>query len=73
MTAHEIVMAACQEVLGFRPALHANLDDITDSLGRLEIGVEIENHVALPDEDEFKAATVADLVTAVEWATGERK
>lgn len=73
MTPREIVHAAVAAIVEQSFTDETPLADLTDSLGLVEIGVEIENHVALPMDAEFGWRTVGDLVATVEQAMGERR
>ena len=70
MTAREIVHAAVYAVTEQTFTDATVLRDLVDSLGLVENGVEIENHVALPADVEFTWETVADAVESVARAMG---
>ncbi len=73
MTAREIVYAAVYAVSEQTFTDATALRDLVDSLGLVEIGVEIENHVMLPVDVEFGWETVADAVESVVGAMGEQQ
>lgn len=73
MTPREIVHSAVAVIVEQSFTDATPLRDLTDSLGLVEIGAEIENHVTLPADAEFEAETVGDLVATVERAMGERR
>ena len=70
MTAREIVHAAVFAVTEQTFTDATVLRDLVDSLGLVEIGVEIEAHVMLPADVEFTWETVADAVESVARAMG---
>lgn len=73
MTARDIVHAAVYAVTEQTFTDATALRDIVDSLGLVEIGVEIEAHVLLPADVEFTWETVADAVESVARAMGETR
>ena len=73
MTAREIVHAAVYAVTEQTFTDATVLRDLVDSLGLVEIGVEIEAHVLLPADVEFTWETVADAVESVARAMGETR
>ncbi len=74
MTAREIVYAAVYAVTEQTFTDATVLRDLgVDSLGLVEIGVEIEAHVVLPADVEFTWETVADAVESVTRAMGEQR
>ncbi len=69
VSAREIVYAVSEQTFTDATALR----DLVDSLGLVEIGVEIESHVVLPADVEFTWETVADAVESVGRAMGEQR
>lgn len=65
MTAREIVLASCEAVLGFRPAVTDKIDEIADSLKSIEIVLEIEERTPLDLTDVVDVETVAGLIEVV--------